>query len=190
MIPGKPRAAVMSLSVAIFGTLMLQFVSSQNEPSIAVSESVIIIPEVDSILLQCNLTSTYSAPQESYWMKNGEEILGTRSPNKNTEHRINRPRGDDAGVYMCVYNFDMAPPANATIEIKCRCLFMSCGHICCFRGTFDLSPVKSALSPRCPVMWGPVISNGCASCSGAASALDTFIQPTPGSVAADGVLFA
>ncbi|MEQ2241479.1 hypothetical protein ILYODFUR_025711 [Ilyodon furcidens] len=91
---------------------------SVPEPSIAVSESVIIIPEVDSILLQCNLTSTYSAPQESYWMKNGEEILGTRSPNKNTEHRINRPRGDDAGVYMCVYNFDMAPPANATIEIK------------------------------------------------------------------------
>ncbi|KAM4734043.1 neuroplastin-like [Anableps anableps] len=234
MIPGKPRAAVMSLSVAIFGTLMLQSVSSQNagfvksplsetkltgdtfelycdvvgnptpeiqwwyseinradsfrqlwdgarkrrvsigtaygvnsvsvlgvshltlddagtyecrasndprrndlhqnpattwiraqatvtvlqKPTIAVSEPVTITPEVDSILLQCNLTSAYGNPQESYWMKNGEEISGTRTSNKNAEHRLNRPRGDDAGVYMCVYNFDMAPPANATIEIK------------------------------------------------------------------------
>lgn len=118
MIPGKPRAAVMSLWVAIFGTLMLQSVSSQNEPSIAVSEPVTITSEVDSVLLQCNLTSAYSAPHESYWMKNGEEISETRSKNKNAEYRINRPRGDDAGVYMCVYTFDMAPPANATIEIK------------------------------------------------------------------------
>ncbi|TMS05215.1 hypothetical protein E3U43_004465 [Larimichthys crocea] len=30
MIPGKRRAAVMSFSVAIFGALMLQSVSSQN----------------------------------------------------------------------------------------------------------------------------------------------------------------
>lgn len=118
MIPGKPRAAVMSLWVAIFGTLMLQSVSSQNEPSIAVSEPVTITLEVDSVLLQCNLTSAYSAPQESYWMKNGEEISETRSKNKNAEYRINRPKGEDAGVYMCVYTFDMAPPANATIEIK------------------------------------------------------------------------
>lgn len=108
----------MSLWVAIFGTLMLQSVSSQNEPSIAVSEPVTITLEVDSVLLQCNLTSAYSAPQESYWMKNGEEISETRSKNKNAEYRINRPKGEDAGVYMCVYTFDMAPPANATIEIK------------------------------------------------------------------------
>ncbi|XP_027861255.1 neuroplastin-like isoform X1 [Xiphophorus couchianus] len=118
MIPGKPRAAVMSLSVAIFGTLMLQSVSSQNEPSISVSEPVTITSDVDSILLQCNLTSSYGNPTESYWTKNGEEISGTRTLNKNAEHRLNRPRGDDAGVYMCVYNFETAPPANATIEIK------------------------------------------------------------------------
>ncbi|CAG5957847.1 unnamed protein product [Menidia menidia] len=118
MIPGKRRAAVMSLSVAIFGTLMLQSVSSQNEPSISASEHALLSADVDSLMLQCNLTSAHSVHQESYWMKNGEEILETRSPNRNTEYRLNRPRGDDAGVYMCVYIFEMAPPANATIEVK------------------------------------------------------------------------
>lgn len=33
-------------------------------------------------------------------------------------HRINKPRADDSGEYMCVYTFDMAPNANATIEVK------------------------------------------------------------------------
>lgn len=32
--------------------------------------------------------------------------------------RINKPRADDSGEYMCVYTFDMAPNANATIEVK------------------------------------------------------------------------
>ena len=36
--------------------------------------------------------------------------------------RINKPRADDAGEYMCVYTFDMAPNANATIEIKGKIL--------------------------------------------------------------------
>ncbi|XP_072242168.1 neuroplastin a isoform X1 [Leuresthes tenuis] len=118
MIPGKRRAAVMSLSVAIFGTLMLQSVSSQNEPSISASEHITLNGDVGGLTLQCNLTSAHSAHQESYWMKNGEEIAETRTSNKNTEYRLNRPRGDDAGVYMCVYIFEIAPPANATIEIK------------------------------------------------------------------------
>ncbi|XP_072242170.1 neuroplastin a isoform X3 [Leuresthes tenuis] len=234
MIPGKRRAAVMSLSVAIFGTLMLQSVSSQNagfvksplsetkltgdtfelycdvvgnptpeiqwwyaeinradsfrqlwdgarkrrvsigtaygvnsvsvlgvsrltlddagtyecrasndprrndlhqnpattwiraqasvtvlqKPSISASEHITLNGDVGGLTLQCNLTSAHSAHQESYWMKNGEEIAETRTSNKNTEYRLNRPRGDDAGVYMCVYIFEIAPPANATIEIK------------------------------------------------------------------------
>ncbi|XP_041853684.1 neuroplastin-like isoform X2 [Melanotaenia boesemani] len=118
MIPGKRRAAVMSFSMAIFGTLMLQSVSSQNEPSISASDQTTINGDVDSITLQCNLTSAYETHQESFWMKNGEEIQLTRGPDKNTEYKLNRPRAEDAGVYMCVYTFNMGPSANATIEVK------------------------------------------------------------------------
>ncbi|XP_034736018.1 neuroplastin-like isoform X3 [Etheostoma cragini] len=118
MIPGKRRAAVMSFSVAIVGALMLQSVSSQNEPSIGASESITLPVEGDSYTLQCNLTSIHSVHQDSYWMKNGEEIPETRSPNRNTEYLLKKPRGDAAGVYMCVFTFEMAPPANATIEVK------------------------------------------------------------------------
>lgn len=32
--------------------------------------------------------------------------------------RINKPRADDAGEYMCVYTSAMTPNANATIEVK------------------------------------------------------------------------
>ncbi|XP_038562442.1 neuroplastin-like isoform X2 [Micropterus salmoides] len=118
MIPGKRRAAVMSFSVAIFGALMLQSVSSQNEPSIIASDHITLPVEGDTFTLQCNLTNAHSVHMESYWMKNGEEIPGTHTQNKNTEYRRNKPRGDDAGVYMCVYTFDMTPSANATIEVK------------------------------------------------------------------------
>ncbi|XP_037623905.1 neuroplastin a isoform X1 [Sebastes umbrosus] len=118
MIPGKRRAAVMSFSVVILGALMLQSVSSQNEPTIAASDHATLPVEGDSYLLQCNLTGAHSAHEESYWMKNGEEIPETRTPNRNTEYKLKKPRGDDAGMYMCVYTFEMAPPANATIEVK------------------------------------------------------------------------
>uniref|UniRef100_A0A672FQY0 Neuroplastin a n=1 Tax=Salarias fasciatus TaxID=181472 RepID=A0A672FQY0_SALFA len=80
------------------------------------------VPEIippTFLTLQCNLTSAHSMHQESYWMKNGEEIPETRSPNRNTEYRWGFifPQYD-AGLYMCVYTFDMAPPGNATIEVK------------------------------------------------------------------------
>ncbi len=93
---------------------------------------------------------------------------------------------------MCVFTFDLAPPANATIEVKCRCRSVSCSFFVSFKATLNMSPIKMAwvaLSMHRPVMWGPVISSGSAGCSGAAGALDTSPQPTPGSVAADGVLF-
>ncbi|XP_034736016.1 neuroplastin-like isoform X1 [Etheostoma cragini] len=89
-----------------------------QKPSIGASESITLPVEGDSYTLQCNLTSIHSVHQDSYWMKNGEEIPETRSPNRNTEYLLKKPRGDAAGVYMCVFTFEMAPPANATIEVK------------------------------------------------------------------------
>ncbi|XP_037539636.1 neuroplastin [Nematolebias whitei] len=89
-----------------------------QKPSIAASEQTIITGDLDSLVLQCNLTSAYSDFEDSFWMKNGEMISGTRSSNKNIEYRLNRPRGDDAGVYACVFNFINALSANATIEVK------------------------------------------------------------------------
>ncbi|KAM8862080.1 neuroplastin-like isoform 1-T2 [Synchiropus picturatus] len=90
-----------------------------QKPSILASEHVMLPVEGHSpaFTLQCNLTS-HSFHQESFWMKNGEEIANTRSTNKNTEYSLPKPRADDAGVYMCVYTFELAPAANATIEIK------------------------------------------------------------------------
>ncbi|RVE71694.1 hypothetical protein OJAV_G00054280 [Oryzias javanicus] len=121
MIPGQRRAAVMLLSVAIFGVMILQPVLSQNEPSIAASENVVLTvgeSSSPSIILQCNLTSSYSAHKENFWMKNGEEMPETRTDNKNMEFKLDRPRADSAGVYVCVYIFETGPSANATIEIK------------------------------------------------------------------------
>lgn len=99
---------------------MLQYVSSQSVPSIASSDHVTLPMDSHSppFSLQCNLTSFQGAHIESFWMKNGEEIQGTRSPNKNTEYSLNKPRSDDAGLYMCVFTFETSPPANASIEIK------------------------------------------------------------------------
>ncbi|KAI5100417.1 neuroplastin precursor, partial [Silurus meridionalis] len=70
-----------------------------------------------SITLQCNLTTFQFTQPESYWMKNGEEIQGTRTDLRAIEYTISKPRADDAGEYMCVYTFDMGY-ANATIEVK------------------------------------------------------------------------
>lgn len=149
---------------------------SSSEPSIAVSESVTLPVEGDALTLQCNLTSANDVHQESFWMKNGEEIPDTRSPNKNTEYRsdpqqslmrqcgrewwstvwrgfipagfmfyrLHRPRADDAGVYMCVYSFEMAPPGNATIEVKCRCRLWTTGMFDGFKAALQKSPIKKA----------------------------------------------
>ncbi|XP_030588167.1 neuroplastin-like isoform X2 [Archocentrus centrarchus] len=88
-----------------------------QKPSIAASDSATLPVEGDVLILQCNLTSAQSIT-ESYWMKNGDEIPETHSQNKNTEYRLNRPRGDDAGVYSCIYNFEIGSPARANIDVK------------------------------------------------------------------------
>ncbi|XP_029910242.1 neuroplastin a isoform X2 [Myripristis murdjan] len=91
-----------------------------QKPSISSSDHITLPTESHSppITLQCNLTSAHTVYKDSYWMKNGEEIPETRSSNRNTEYKLNKPRGEDAGVYMCVYSFDKIPSANATIEVK------------------------------------------------------------------------
>lgn len=59
---------------------------SSTEPSISPSEHA-TLPVEGSLTLQCNLTSSHRTIDESFWMKNGEEIPETRTKNKNTEYR-------------------------------------------------------------------------------------------------------
>lgn len=108
------------LAVVLFGNLVLHYVSAQNEPKINASDQIILPSETKGppITLQCSLTNAHEGQQESFWMKNGVEIADTRNEQKNTEYIIKKPRSDDAGEYMCVYTFEMAPNANATIEVK------------------------------------------------------------------------
>ncbi|XP_028258364.1 neuroplastin b isoform X2 [Parambassis ranga] len=107
------------LAVVLLGNLMLPFTTAQNEPKINASDQIIL--SVDSpkpVTLVCNLTTAHTPHKESFWMKNGQEISNTRTEHANTAYRINKPRADDSGEYMCVYTFETAPNANATIEVK------------------------------------------------------------------------
>uniref|UniRef100_A0A4W5QB69 Neuroplastin n=1 Tax=Hucho hucho TaxID=62062 RepID=A0A4W5QB69_9TELE len=114
----QPNAVM--LAVLLFGNLMLHYVSAQNEPKINASDQIILPSETKGppVTLQCNLTNAHEGQQESFWMKNGVEIADSRNEQKNTEYIIKKPRSDDAGEYMCVYTFETAPNANATIEVK------------------------------------------------------------------------
>ncbi|XP_016306506.1 neuroplastin-like isoform X3 [Sinocyclocheilus anshuiensis] len=91
-----------------------------QKPSIESTDHMILPMGYHSppITLQCNLTASQSKHHESFWMKNGEEIPDTRGNDKSTEYKLNKPRPEDSGEYMCVYTFDSAPAANATIEVK------------------------------------------------------------------------
>ncbi|XP_016145745.1 neuroplastin-like isoform X4 [Sinocyclocheilus grahami] len=106
--------------VILFGVLRLHSGFAQNEPSIESTDHMILPTGYHSppITLQCNLTASQSKHHESFWMKNGEEIPDTRGNDKSTEYKLNKPRPDDSGEYMCVYTFDSAPAANTTIEVK------------------------------------------------------------------------
>ncbi|TFJ99209.1 vacuolar protein sorting-associated protein 11-like protein [Platysternon megacephalum] len=54
----------------------------------------------------------------SYWVKNGEEISGTKKNSNTTEHKILKLRADESGEYLCVFVFANSPVANFTIEVK------------------------------------------------------------------------
>ncbi|XP_060733394.1 neuroplastin b isoform X1 [Tachysurus vachellii] len=98
-------------------------ISVLQKPKINASDQEVLPPKKPQennppVTLQCNLTNAHTAHRESFWMKNGEEIPNTRKGQKNTELTLHKPRAEDSGEYMCVYSFDKAPNANATIEVK------------------------------------------------------------------------
>ncbi|XP_066491018.1 neuroplastin isoform X2 [Tiliqua scincoides] len=94
-------------------------ISVLQKPRINASEDVTITSPAP-ITLQCNLTSSPSPLTSTYWMKNDEEIPGSRkaTDSTSTEYKILKPRADDSGEYLCVFVFASSPVANATIEVK------------------------------------------------------------------------
>nr|XP_004539697.1 neuroplastin isoform X2 [Maylandia zebra] len=97
-------------------------ISVLQKPKINASDQTILTADTSSkqVILQCNLTTAHTRHKESFWMKNGQDIPNTRTEQKDTIYRINKPRADDSGEYMCVYTFDTAPNANTTIEVKAK----------------------------------------------------------------------
>ncbi|XP_038602153.1 neuroplastin isoform X1 [Tachyglossus aculeatus] len=93
-------------------------ISVLQKPKILTSEEITIHSPSSPITLQCNLTASVHILLQSYWTKNGEELSATKKNVSNTEHRIPKPRAEDSGEYHCVYQFQNAPNANATIEVK------------------------------------------------------------------------
>ncbi|XP_068597980.1 neuroplastin-like [Brachionichthys hirsutus] len=97
-------------------------ISVLQKPKINASDQIILSADSSSkpLTLECNLTTSQTLHKESLWMKNRKEIPNTRTEQRFTSYRIVKPRADDSGEYMCVYVFDMAPNANATIEVKAK----------------------------------------------------------------------
>uniref|UniRef100_A0A3B3VLJ9 Neuroplastin b n=1 Tax=Poecilia latipinna TaxID=48699 RepID=A0A3B3VLJ9_9TELE len=90
------------------------------EPKINASDQIVLPLDgpVKPVTLHCNLTAAHTPHKDSFWMKNGREIPNTRGEERTRS--ISKPRADDSGEYMCVYTFDKAPNANATIEVKAK----------------------------------------------------------------------
>ncbi|XP_072320661.1 neuroplastin-like isoform X1 [Eucyclogobius newberryi] len=99
---------------ATISVLQKPKINASNQTNLTLDGSI------KPVTLQCNLTSAHTPHKESFWMKNGNEISNTRTEQRHTTYRIAKPRADDSGEYMCVYTFDMAPNANATIEVKAK----------------------------------------------------------------------
>ncbi|KAM4766008.1 neuroplastin isoform 1-T1 [Cyanocitta cristata] len=93
-------------------------ISVLQKPRINASEDVVLHVAGVAVTLQCNLTSSPSPLTASYWVKNGEEIPGTRKPSNTTEYKIPKARAEESGEYLCVFVFSSSPVANATIEVR------------------------------------------------------------------------
>uniref|UniRef100_H0Z0X5 Neuroplastin n=1 Tax=Taeniopygia guttata TaxID=59729 RepID=H0Z0X5_TAEGU len=89
-----------------------------RRPRINASEDVVLHVAGVAVTLQCNLTSSPSPLAASYWVRNGEEIPGTRKVSNSTEYRILKARAEESGEYLCVFVFSGSPVANATIEVR------------------------------------------------------------------------
>ncbi|XP_043536567.1 neuroplastin b isoform X2 [Chiloscyllium plagiosum] len=90
------------------------------KPKITPSEDIVLKPASSPITLYCNLTFAPIPSNGSYWIKDGEEIAGTRNSSgaNSTEYKINKPKTESSGEYHCVFMFENSPSANASIEIK------------------------------------------------------------------------
>ncbi|NWQ81969.1 NPTN protein, partial [Columbina picui] len=97
-------------------------ISVLQKPRINSSEDVVI--RNSAVTLQCNLTTSPSPLSASYWVKNGEEIPGTRKTSNTTEYKILKPRAEESGEYLCVFVFSNSPIANATIEVRGTIFFL------------------------------------------------------------------
>ncbi|NP_991268.1 neuroplastin b precursor [Danio rerio] len=121
-----PRRNDMRQNPAITWIRTQATITVLQRPRINASDQEILQPKSsktsqdppEPIVLKCNLTNSHSTHQETFWMKNGQEISSSRTQRKHTEFRLNKPRTDDSGEYMCVYTFKSAPNANASIEVK------------------------------------------------------------------------
>ncbi|XP_064312944.1 neuroplastin [Phalacrocorax carbo] len=112
-----PLPAALSL-LLVTAALLPGPAAAQNEPRINASEDVVIHLYGPAVTLQCNLTTSPSPLSASYWVKNGEEIPGTRKSSNATEYKILKPRAEESGEYLCVFVFSNSPIANATIEVR------------------------------------------------------------------------
>ncbi|KAJ7418917.1 Neuroplastin [Pitangus sulphuratus] len=93
-------------------------ISVLQKPRINASEDVVLHVSGVAVTLQCNLTTSPSPLSASYWVKNGEEIPGTRKLSNTTEYKILKARAEESGEYLCVFVFSNSPVANATIEVR------------------------------------------------------------------------
>ncbi|KAM9310909.1 neuroplastin [Gastrophryne carolinensis] len=95
-------------------------VSVLQRPLINSSDDVVL--KNTPILLQCNLTlnGSLGAVNVTYWMKNGVEIPDSRKKSTSSmEHKIEKPKAEDSGEYLCVFTFSNGSPSvNSTIEVK------------------------------------------------------------------------